>query len=92
MHNSYLIKIMQLSLLPKEDTMYKTLLEKDSSFEGVFYAAIKTRGIFCRPTCHARKLLKKNVEYSGSTSNALNNGYRPYKVCKQTNGNAGDHS
>lgn len=72
---------MQLSLLPNEDTMFKALLEKDSSFEGVFYAAIKTTGIFCRPTCHARKPLKKNVEYFGSTSDALNNGYRPCKVC-----------
>ncbi|MFY0651253.1 MAG: methylated-DNA--[protein]-cysteine S-methyltransferase [Cyclobacteriaceae bacterium] len=72
---------MQLSILPAEDTMYQALIEKDSSFEGVFYAAIKTTGIFCRPTCHAKKPKKENVEYFGSTSDALNNGYRPCRVC-----------
>ncbi len=37
-----------------EDLMYKALVEKDTSFEGSFIAAIKTTGIFCRPTCTAR--------------------------------------
>ncbi|MFY0627689.1 MAG: methylated-DNA--[protein]-cysteine S-methyltransferase [Reichenbachiella sp.] len=73
---------MQLSLLPDEHTMYQALVHKDSSFEGVFFAAIKTTGIFCRPTCTARKPKVENVEYFGTTKEALNNGYRPCKVCE----------
>lgn len=72
---------MQLSLLPDSDTMYKALVSKDSSFEGVFFAAIKTTGIFCRPTCHARKPKQENVEYFGNSKEALDHGYRPCKVC-----------
>ena len=73
---------MQLSLLPDRSVMYEALVKKDSSFEGVFFAAIKTTGIFCRPTCTARKPKEENVEYFGSTQEALNHGYRPCKVCE----------
>ena len=41
--------------LPPPDTMYRALLARDTSFDGVFLAAIKTTGIFCRPGCGARK-------------------------------------
>lgn len=67
--------------MPSENEMYKALLEKDSSYEGIFYAAIKTTGIFCRPTCTARKPMAKNVEYFGTIKEALDNGYRPCKRC-----------
>ncbi|UXX80499.1 methylated-DNA--[protein]-cysteine S-methyltransferase [Reichenbachiella carrageenanivorans] len=72
---------MQLSLLPNKETMYQALVSKDSTFEGVFFAAIKTTGIFCRPTCHARKPKAENVEYFGNSKEALDHGYRPCKVC-----------
>lgn len=61
--------------------MYQALVSKDSTFEGVFFAAIKTTGIFCRPTCHARKPKAENVEYFGNSKDALDHGYRPCKVC-----------
>jgi AraC family transcriptional regulator, regulatory protein of adaptative response / methylated-DNA-[protein]-cysteine methyltransferase len=62
--------------------MYEALLNKDRSFEGIFYAAIKTTGIFCRPTCPARKPKPENVEYYASAKDAILNGYRPCKLCK----------
>ena len=61
--------------------MYEALVNKDSSFEGVFFVGVKTTGIFCRPTCTARKPKPENVEYFGDTNGALNHGYRPCKVC-----------
>lgn len=76
---------MQLTILPDDNTMYQALINKDSSFEGVFFAAIKTTGIFCRPTCTARKPKAKNVEYFGSSKEALDHGYRPCKVCTPMN-------
>ncbi len=64
-----------------DDIMYKALTEKDSSYEGIFYAAVKTTGIFCRPTCTARKPLRENVEFFLSSKEAILHGYRPCKVC-----------
>ena len=52
----------------KFEEMYNALLNKDSSYEGSFFAGIKTTGIFCRPTCTARKPKKENVEFFSSVS------------------------
>lgn len=57
-------------------------MASDSSYEGIFFAAVKTTRIFCRPTCPARKPLLKNVEFFGSPSEALHAGYRPCLRCK----------
>jgi AraC family transcriptional regulator of adaptative response/methylated-DNA-[protein]-cysteine methyltransferase len=46
---------------------YKALVDKDVSFEGTFIAAVKTTGIFCRPTCTAKKPNKENVEFFKTT-------------------------
>jgi AraC family transcriptional regulator of adaptative response/methylated-DNA-[protein]-cysteine methyltransferase len=62
--------------------MYRALVEKDASYEGSFIAAVKTTGIFCRPTCTARKPLKENVEFFASTKAAILKGYRPCKICR----------
>lgn len=64
------------------DIMYQALVEKDTAFEGVFYTAVKTTGIFCRPSCTARKPKPENVEFFSSAKECLQKGYRPCKVCK----------
>ena len=64
-----------------EDTMYQASLQKDPSFEGVFWMGVKTTGIFCRPTCRARKPKRQNVEFFFSAKSAMLKGYRPCKVC-----------
>jgi len=61
--------------------MYKALVDKDPSFEGTFIAAVKTTGIFCRPTCTARKPKEENVEFFPTTKEAILRGYRPCKIC-----------
>jgi len=68
--------------LPSQQQMYRALCERDTSFDGVFYAAIRTTGVFCRPTCTARKPRSENVEYFASVREALLAGYRPCKRCQ----------
>lgn len=65
-----------------DDVMYTALVDKDPTFEGLFFAGIKTTGIFCRPTCTARKPKAENVEYFSSAHYAILKGYRPCKICK----------
>lgn len=67
--------------LPPDTEMYRALLHRDSSYEGIFFAGVKTTGIFCRPTCRAKKPKQENVEYFTSTKEALNHGFRPCKLC-----------
>lgn len=64
------------------EIMYKALVEKDPSFEGIFFACIKTTGIFCRPICTARKPKFENVEFVKDSHSAILKGYRPCKICK----------
>jgi AraC family transcriptional regulator of adaptative response/methylated-DNA-[protein]-cysteine methyltransferase len=68
--------------LPSTTEMYRALVERDQSFEGLFFACIRTTGIFCRPTCHARKPKPENVEYAPSIQEALHRGYRPCLLCE----------
>jgi AraC family transcriptional regulator of adaptative response/methylated-DNA-[protein]-cysteine methyltransferase len=62
--------------------MERAYLERDASYNGLFFLGVRTTGIFCRPTCPARKPLPKNVEYFPSASRALAAGYRPCKRCR----------
>lgn len=62
--------------------MYQALLNKDSQYEGVFIVGVKTTGIFCRPTCAARKPKYENVVFFSNTKEALDHGYRACKVCR----------
>jgi len=68
--------------LPAENILYNALLNKDSSFEGVFFVGVKTTGIFCRPTCTARKPKKENCSFFKTSKEALLYGFRPCKVCE----------
>lgn len=41
--------------------MYRALLSRDPTCEGVFYFGVKTTGVFCRPTCPAKKPRPENA-------------------------------
>ena len=69
------------TILKDKEALYTALIERDTTYEGTFYVGVKTTGIFCRPTCSARKPKKENVEFFGSPKDALVHGYRPCKLC-----------
>lgn len=68
----------------KRETYYKALLERKQSFVGIFFVGVKTTSVFCIATCRARKPKLENVEFYTSFKEALDNGYRPCKICKPT--------
>ncbi len=68
----------------KIKTYYQALLERNSSYVGIFYVGVKTTSVFCIATCRARKPKFENVEFYHTFKNALNAGFRPCKVCKPT--------
>src|SRR2546421_8910099 len=69
-------------LLPPADMMYRALINRDSSFEGIFFVGVRTTGIFCRPTCSAKKPARQNVDFFSTPSEALHGGYRPRFRCR----------
>lgn len=71
-----------MNALPPTAEMTRAYLEGDAAYNGLFYLGVRTTGIFCRPTCPARKPLPKNVEYFPTPRAALASGYRPCKRCR----------
>jgi AraC family transcriptional regulator of adaptative response/methylated-DNA-[protein]-cysteine methyltransferase len=68
--------------LPTPRAMYRALIGRDPAYEGVFFVGVKTTGIFCRPTCRAKKPRAENVEFFASIPEALRGGYRPCRMCR----------
>lgn len=66
----------------KQVEYYHALKEKDRHYDGLFFAGIKTTGIFCHPTCRARKPKFENCEFYSTAEEALLAGYRPCKICQ----------
>jgi AraC family transcriptional regulator, regulatory protein of adaptative response / methylated-DNA-[protein]-cysteine methyltransferase len=63
------------------DDKYQAVLAKDSSYDGVFYTAVTSTGIFCHPSCTAKKPKRENVRFYDSAEEAVKHGFRPCKVC-----------
>ena len=62
--------------------MYRALSRRDAAYEGVFFTGVKTTGIFCRPTCKAKRPRVENVEFFPTVNEALHGGYRPCLLCR----------
>src|SRR5947199_7793251 len=73
-----------LEVLPPTETMDRALVNRDPSFEGIFFVGVRTTGIFCRPTCTAKKPARENVDFFASSSEALESGYRACLRCHPT--------
>jgi AraC family transcriptional regulator of adaptative response/methylated-DNA-[protein]-cysteine methyltransferase len=73
-----------MNSLPPLAEMERAYLERDATYNGVFYLGVRTTSIFCRPTCPARKPMPKNVEFFSTPKEALFAGYRPCKRCRPT--------
>ncbi len=65
-----------------ESVFSKARLSRDPRFDGRFFVAVKTTGIFCRPICPARLPLEENVTYYQYATQAMKEGYRPCFRCR----------
>ena len=61
---------------------YNAIGKKESLYEGVFITAVTSTGIFCRPSCRAKKPKAENVIFYDTPQQAIQNGFRPCKICK----------
>lgn len=68
--------------IEKKKEYYRALLDKNTEYEGVFFVGVKTTGVFCRPTCPARKPKFENCEFFESAQEALLASFRPCKRCR----------
>ncbi len=64
------------------DVCQRARLARDARFDGEFFLAVRTTGIYCRPICAARIPAEKNVRYYASAALAARDGYRPCLRCR----------
>ncbi len=65
-----------------DDLCYQALLTRDRRFDGRFYTAVLTTGIFCRPICPAVTPKRRNVRFFPSAEAAMAHGFRPCLRCR----------
>jgi AraC family transcriptional regulator of adaptative response / methylphosphotriester-DNA alkyltransferase methyltransferase len=66
------------------EELWHAIISNDASYDGQFFYAVKTTGIFCRPSCKSRPPNKDNVGFFQTAEQALSAKYRPCKRCKPT--------
>lgn len=64
------------------ESVYATILRRDTTYDGIYYAGIVTTGIFCRPSCRSRTPKPENVRVYGSIEAAKAAGFRACKRCR----------
>jgi AraC family transcriptional regulator, regulatory protein of adaptative response / methylated-DNA-[protein]-cysteine methyltransferase len=73
----------QLSLLKDDnEALWQAVVEKDRRAEGKFVFAVKTTGVYCRPSCAARRPRRENVRFFQTTEAAEQAGFRACLRCK----------
>src|SRR5580693_8374267 len=65
-----------------DDQRYQAAASKDARFDGVFITAVRTTGIYCRPSCPAITPKRANVTFYPTAAAAQQAGYRACKRCR----------
>ncbi len=65
-----------------DEIYWQALLAKDASYDGKFFFGVITTGIFCKPSCPARRPLRHNVRFYPQAHAALADGLRPCLRCQ----------
>jgi len=74
--------VMDSSLFQDIATCERARLARDARFDGLFYTAVRSTGIYCRPVCPAPPPKPANVQYYPSAAAASAAGYRPCLRCR----------
>ncbi|MCB1321339.1 MAG: methylphosphotriester-DNA--protein-cysteine methyltransferase family protein, partial [Leptospiraceae bacterium] len=64
------------------DSCYQALLARDTRFDGAFFVAVRTTGIYCRPVCRVKPALRRNCDFYASAFAAESRGFRPCLRCR----------
>src|SRR5688500_14213666 len=66
----------------ESDSRWAAVVARDRAADGAFYYSVETTGVYCRPSCAARRPNPKNVRFHRTRAEAERAGFRPCKRCK----------
>ncbi|SOE09442.1 DNA-3-methyladenine glycosylase II [Streptomyces sp. 2323.1] len=65
-----------------EDSRYEAVRSRDARFDGAFFFAVSTTGIYCRPSCPATTPRRRNVTFFPTSAAAQGSGFRACRRCR----------
>ena len=79
---SLIAHAMTASPYANEDARWDAVLRRDRGADGAFVFSVRTTGVYCRPSCAARRPLRQNVRFHDTCAAAERAGFRPCKRCR----------
>src|SRR3989440_12053162 len=76
------VKETQLAARIVSDPRWAKIVARDKAADGSFYYAVKTTGVYCRPSCPARLARPEHVQFHATCADAEKAGFRPCKRCQ----------
>ncbi len=77
------IRAVEQRVSPQAEARYwQATLARDGRADGAFFFGVKSTQIYCRPSCPARRPLRKNTLFFPTTHDAEVQGFRPCRRCK----------
>lgn len=67
-----------------DESRWAALLRRDRAADGTFYYSVRTTGVYCRPSCAARRPRRENVRFHATAAEAEQAGFRPCRRCRPT--------
>ncbi|HEY6349633.1 MAG TPA: bifunctional DNA-binding transcriptional regulator/O6-methylguanine-DNA methyltransferase Ada [Candidatus Angelobacter sp.] len=74
---------------PTDQRRWQAVLQRDANLDGSFVFGVLSTGVYCRPSCPARRPLRKNVRFFDSSQQAEKEGLRACLRCKPADALAG---
>lgn len=65
-----------------DERFWQAVVTRNKTFDGQFYYSVATTGVYCRPSCAARRANRSNVRFHATCAEAEAAGFRPCKRCK----------
>src|SRR5271154_6483977 len=83
-NGEYLLRhlIMLIAMLLDSNACYRAVRARDTRFDGRFYVAVASTGIYCRPICPVRPPKRQNMRFYSSAAAAEGAGFRPCLRCR----------
>jgi len=69
-------------MIADHEQCYRAVSAREARFDGVFYTAVRTTGIYCRPSCPAMTPRRENVTFYATAAAAQDAGYRACRRCR----------
>src|SRR6266487_5213207 len=76
------VKDAQQTFAIESDPRWASVVARNAQADGTFYYSVKTTGVYCRPSCAARRARPEHVQFHATCADAEKAGFRPCKRCQ----------